>query len=159
MTTDMPQERCTIPNDSFYLSSRSPRVIVYKGMLTPEQLFRFYPDIMSPDFASHIAMVHSRFSTNTFPSWDRAQPCRYMSHNGEINTLRGNINKMRSREGLLKSDLLGDGLTEVSPHHRAGSLGLGNLRQMCSSPASWGTGASRSRVGGFAYVGIISDDL
>ncbi|ADN01970.1 glutamate synthase large subunit [Spirochaeta thermophila] len=103
------------PDDFFYVCSLSPRVIVYKGMLTPEQLFRFYPDIMSPDFASHIAMVHSRFSTNTFPSWDRAQPCRYMSHNGEINTLRGNINKMRSREGLLKSDLLGDELKEIFP--------------------------------------------
>ncbi|MEM5948973.1 glutamate synthase central domain-containing protein, partial [Spirochaetia bacterium 38H-sp] len=105
-------------NDSdefFYFCSLSPRVMVYKGMLTPEQLFEFFPDLSDADFSSHIAMVHSRFSTNTFPSWDRAQPLRFMSHNGEINTLRGNINKMRGREGLLKSDIIGEDLKEVLP--------------------------------------------
>ena len=74
----------------FYVCSLSTKVIVYKGMLTPEQVFPFYLDLRDGDFESHLAMVHSRFSTNTFPSWDRAQPNRFMSHNGEINTLLGN---------------------------------------------------------------------
>lgn len=100
---------------SFYISSLSTRTIVYKGMLTPEQLFRYYGDLKDPDFETHLAMVHSRFSTNTFPSWDRAQPLRMMSHNGEINTLRGNVNKMRAREGTLQSDLFGSDLSAVLP--------------------------------------------
>ena len=83
----------------FYVCSLSTKVIIYKGMLTTEQLFKYFPDLASPDYTSHLAMVHSRFSTNTFPSWDRAQPLRFMSHNGEINTLRGNINWMHAREG------------------------------------------------------------
>ena len=81
-----------------YACSLSTKVIVYKGMLTPGQLFPFYRDLTNPDFETHLAMVHSRFSTNTFPSWDRAQPNRFMSHNGEINTLRGNVNSMVSRQ-------------------------------------------------------------
>jgi glutamate synthase (NADPH) large chain len=89
----------------FYICSLSSRIIVYKGMLTPYQLIPFYPDLLESDYTAHVAMVHSRFSTNTFPSWDRAQPCRYMSHNGEINTLRGNINWMQARQGMLKSSL------------------------------------------------------
>ena len=83
----------------FYVCSLSTKVIIYKGMLTTEQLFKYYPDLASPDYTSHLAMVHSRFSTNTFPSWDRAQPMRFMSHNGEINTLRGNMNWMQARQG------------------------------------------------------------
>ncbi|MEK9506887.1 glutamate synthase large subunit [Gemmatimonadota bacterium Y43] len=86
---------------SVHVSSLSGRVIVFKGMFTPAQLLPFYADLRSWDFRTHLAMVHSRFSTNTFPSWDRAQPMRWMSHNGEINTLRGNVNAMRSREGVL----------------------------------------------------------
>ena len=78
----------------FYICSLSSKVIVYKGMLTSHQLMPYYPDLQDPDFRSHLAMVHSRFSTNTFPSWDRAHPNRYMAHNGEINTLRGNMNWM-----------------------------------------------------------------
>ena len=70
-----------------YACSLSPKTIIYKGMLTPAQLFPFYIDLQDQRYKTHLAMVHSRFSTNTFPSWDRAQPCRYMSHNGEINTL------------------------------------------------------------------------
>ncbi len=81
----------------FYVCSLSTKVIIYKGMLTTEQLFKYYPDLAVPDYTSHLAMVHSRFSTNTFPSWDRAQPMRFMSHNGEINTLRGNMNWMQAR--------------------------------------------------------------
>ena len=99
----------------FYVCSLSTRNIVYKGMLMPEQLFEYFPDLSDPDYESHLAMVHSRFSTNTFPSWDRAQPLRFMSHNGEINTLRGNINKMRAREGQLRSELFGDDITKLMP--------------------------------------------
>ena len=99
----------------FYVCSLSTRVIVYKGMLTPNQLFKFYPDLSEESYMTHLAMVHSRFSTNTFPSWDRAQPNRFMAHNGEINTLRGNVNWMRAREGVVRSDLFGDALSQVFP--------------------------------------------
>lgn len=92
-----------IPAGSFYVCSLSSRIIVYKGQLTSGQVPLFYPDLRDPDYVSHLAMVHSRFSTNTFPSWDRAQPCRMMSHNGEINTVQGNKNWIRARQGLMKS--------------------------------------------------------
>ena len=98
-----------------YACSLSTKVIVYKGMLTPGQLFPFYKDLMSPKFETHLAMVHSRFSTNTFPSWDRAQPNRFMSHNGEINTLRGNVNAMVARQGTAKTDVFGDKLESLFP--------------------------------------------
>ena len=98
-----------------YCCSLSTKVIVYKGMLTPGQLFPFYLDLRNPDFATHLAMVHSRFSTNTFPSWDRAQPNRFMSHNGEINTLRGNVNQMVAREGTARSPLFGDQIEKLFP--------------------------------------------
>ena len=99
----------------FYACSLSSKIIVYKGMLTPNQIFPFYPDLNAPDFESHLAMVHSRFSTNTLPSWDRAQPNRFMSHNGEINTILGNTNAMNSREGVLSSDLFGEDLAKLFP--------------------------------------------
>jgi glutamate synthase (NADPH/NADH) large chain len=99
----------------FYVCSLSSKVLIYKGMLTPGQLLNFYPDLRDPDYTTHLAMVHSRFSTNTFPSWDRAQPNRFMSHNGEINTLRGNENWMRARQGVLKTDLFGDSLKDLYP--------------------------------------------
>jgi glutamate synthase domain-containing protein 1 len=99
----------------FYICSLSTKVIVYKGMLAPEQEVPYYPDLADPDYTSHLAMVHSRFSTNTFPSWDRAQPNRFMSHNGEINTLRGNKNWMRAREGIAESELFGDDLQKLFP--------------------------------------------
>ena len=98
-----------------YLSSLSSKVIVYKGMLTPRQLFEFFPDLEESDYETHLAMVHSRFSTNTFPSWDRAQPNRFMSHNGEINTLLGNCNWMNAREGVMRSALFGDDLGKLFP--------------------------------------------
>jgi len=100
---------------SFYICSLSSKVIIYKGMLTPDQVPRFYPDLQDEDFESHLAMVHSRFSTNTFPSWDRAQPNRFMSHNGEINTLLGNVNSMNARQGKLSSELFGDDLRKLFP--------------------------------------------
>ncbi|HIL41598.1 MAG TPA: glutamate synthase subunit alpha, partial [Methylococcales bacterium] len=99
----------------FYVCSLSTKVIIYKGQLMPEQVMKYFPDLNDPDFTSHLAMVHSRFSTNTFPSWDRAQPNRFMSHNGEINTLRGNQNWMHAREGLLNSALFDDELAKILP--------------------------------------------
>ncbi|MGB0758455.1 MAG: glutamate synthase central domain-containing protein, partial [Rubripirellula sp.] len=99
----------------FYICSLSTKVIIYKGMLTPAQVLPYFPDLRDPDFETHLAMVHSRFSTNTFPSWDRAQPLRFMSHNGEINTLRGNKNWMRAREGSAESALFGDDLEKLFP--------------------------------------------
>ena len=99
----------------FYICSLSTTVMVYKGMLTPSQLFPFYPDLENKSFETHLAMVHSRFSTNTFPSWDRAQPNRYMCHNGEINTLRGNMNAMKARQGTVESDLFGKEIEKLFP--------------------------------------------
>ena len=99
----------------FYICSLSTRVMIYKGMLRTLQLMDYFPDLSAPDYTTHLAMVHSRFSTNTFPSWDRAQPGRFMAHNGEINTLRGNINWMRAREGVMHSTLYGDDLQSVFP--------------------------------------------
>lgn len=100
---------------SFYFCSLSTKVMVYKGMLTPAQVLPFYTDLCDPDYTSHLAMVHSRFSTNTFPSWDRAQPNRFMAHNGEINTLRGNKNWMRAREGVAQSEIFGEQLRDLFP--------------------------------------------
>ncbi|NLS98279.1 MAG: glutamate synthase large subunit [Planctomycetaceae bacterium] len=99
----------------FYVCSLSTKVIVYKGMLTSAQLCQYYSDLVDPDYTTHLAMVHSRFSTNTFPSWDRAQPNRFMSHNGEINTLRGNMNWMQARQGVVRSELYGDELEKTFP--------------------------------------------
>eukprot|EP00428_Durinskia_dybowskii_P045599 CAMPEP_0170342818 /NCGR_PEP_ID=MMETSP0116_2-20130129/72577_1 /TAXON_ID=400756 /ORGANISM="Durinskia baltica, Strain CSIRO CS-38" /LENGTH=754 /DNA_ID=CAMNT_0010596457 /DNA_START=58 /DNA_END=2318 /DNA_ORIENTATION=- len=104
-----------LPDTPVYLCSLSSRVINYKGMLTCPGLARYYPDLLEDDFESHVALVHSRFSTNTFPSWRRAHPFRYLCHNGEINTLRGNINAMRSREGIMSSVMLGPQLKECFP--------------------------------------------
>ena len=100
---------------SFYICSLSSKVIVYKGMLTPVQMTPFFKDLSEPDFESHLAMVHSRFSTNTFPSWDRAQPNRFMCHNGEINTLLGNENAMNARQGVVSSPLFGDDIEKLFP--------------------------------------------
>lgn len=93
---------------SFYIVSLSARQMIYKGMLSSMQLRQYFPDLSNPNFTSRTAMVHSRFSTNTFPTWDLAQPFRMLAHNGEINTIRGNRQWMQSRESVLKSDLLGD---------------------------------------------------
>lgn len=101
--------------DYFYFASLSSRTIVYKGMLLTAQVPDFYSDVMDPDMESALALVHSRFSTNTFPTWERAHPYRYMAHNGEINTVRGNENWMMAREGVLSSDLWGDDLKKIVP--------------------------------------------
>ena len=101
--------------DGLYLPSLSARTIVYKGMLTSEQLRQFFPDLRDPSFESGLALVHSRFSTNTFPSWPLAHPYRYMAHNGEINTLAGNRNWMRAREALLETALIDGDLSRIYP--------------------------------------------
>jgi glutamate synthase (NADPH) large chain len=103
------------PRDGFYVASLSARTIVYKGLLTPAQLPLFYTDLADPRFESAIALVHSRFSTNTFPTWARAHPYRYLCHNGEINTLRGNVNWMRVREGSMRSARFGEDLQKLYP--------------------------------------------
>ena len=97
----------------------SARTLVYKGMLSAPQLGRYFPDLRDPRFESALALVHSRFSTNTFPSWELAHPYRLIAHNGEINTLRGNINWIKARESQLASELFGDDLAKVLPVIRA----------------------------------------
>jgi len=99
----------------FYVVSLSCKTLVYKGMLISTQLPVFYPDVTDPDFKSGLGLVHSRFSTNTFPNWARAHPYRYIGHNGEINTLRGNVNWMRTRERLFRSSLFGEDLKKILP--------------------------------------------
>ena len=99
----------------FYIPSLSSRTIVYKGMLRGSQLVEFYPDLGEADFASAFAVVHQRYSTNTFPTWSLAQPLRLLGHNGEINTLRGNVSHMRAREADLASDVLSDDLEKLLP--------------------------------------------
>ena len=99
----------------FYVASLSHRTVVYKGMLTTPQLRRFYPELDHPAMETAIALVHSRFSTNTFPSWDRAHPYRYLMHNGEINTVQGNENWMRARQELFRSELFGADLSATLP--------------------------------------------
>jgi glutamate synthase domain-containing protein 2/glutamate synthase domain-containing protein 1/glutamate synthase domain-containing protein 3 len=102
------------------LPSFSSRTLVYKGMLTAPQLPRYFPDLRDPRVASRLALVHSRFSTNTFPSWELAHPFRMIAHNGEVNTLRGNVNWMRARESQLASELFGEDLDKVLPVVRSG---------------------------------------
>ncbi len=99
----------------WYVASLSMRTLVYKGMLTTDQVDNYFPDLKHPSMESAMALVHSRFSTNTFPSWDRAHPYRYIAHNGEINTLRGNINWMHARQALFESPLFGEDMEKILP--------------------------------------------
>ncbi|HVU27232.1 MAG TPA: glutamate synthase large subunit [Verrucomicrobiae bacterium] len=99
----------------FYVSSLSARTLTYKGMLMSEQVEKYYDDLRNPAVVTALALVHSRFSTNTFPSWDRAHPNRYIAHNGEINTLRGNVNWMHARQALFTSRVFGDDLKKIIP--------------------------------------------
>ncbi|MBD3420749.1 MAG: glutamate synthase large subunit [Chitinivibrionales bacterium] len=101
--------------EDFYVCSLSCRTIVYKGMFVASQFEHFFPDLADPEFQSCLALVHQRYSTNTFPSWPLAQPFRFCAHNGEINTLRGNINKMKARESSLSSELFGEGISKLLP--------------------------------------------
>ncbi len=99
----------------FYIPSLSSRTFIYKGLLMPHQVENFFVDLSSSQIKSALAMVHSRYSTNTFPTWDLSQPFRFIAHNGEINTLRGNINWMRARQNFLKSELFGPDLKKIFP--------------------------------------------
>jgi len=101
--------------EQWYLCSLSFKTLVYKGMLLTEQLTEYYPDLTHPDMETALALVHSRFSTNTFPSWDRAHPYRYLAHNGEINTLRGNVNWMTAREARFESAIFGEDMQNIPP--------------------------------------------
>jgi glutamate synthase domain-containing protein 2/glutamate synthase domain-containing protein 1/glutamate synthase domain-containing protein 3 len=123
----------SMQRDDCYVASFSSRTIVYKGMLTPAQLTGFYNDLAEPDVASAIALVHSRFSTNTFPSWRLAHPYRFLCHNGEINTLRGNLNWMRVREGVMRSSRFGkrlDGLLPVCGENQSDSASVDNVLEL-----------------------------
>ncbi|MEE3496793.1 MAG: glutamate synthase subunit alpha, partial [Butyrivibrio sp.] len=102
-------------SEDTYICSFSSRTIVYKGMFLVGQLRKFYEDLLSPDYRTAIALVHSRFSTNTTPSWQRAHPYRMIAHNGEINTIRGNSDRMLAREETMSSDVFGDDLSKVYP--------------------------------------------
>ncbi|MBI5700340.1 glutamate synthase large subunit [Candidatus Saganbacteria bacterium] len=99
----------------FYITNISSRTMLYKGLLMPDQVENFFLDLKDPRIVSALCLVHSRYSTNTFPTWDLAQPFRFLAHNGEINTLRGNINWMRAREGLLKSEMFGSDIEKLKP--------------------------------------------
>ncbi|MDD2540491.1 MAG: glutamate synthase large subunit [Desulfuromonadaceae bacterium] len=102
-------------DDHWYVCSLSTRTIIYKGMLMPVQVDQYFPELRDPAMETAIALVHSRFSTNTFPSWDRAHPYHYLAHNGEINTLRGNVNWMNARQNLFESSLFGDDIKKALP--------------------------------------------
>ena len=106
----------TLPGaESWYVVSLSARTFVYKGMLLTTQLDQYFPDLHNPLIETALALVHSRFSTNTFPSWDRAHPYRYIAHNGEINTVRGNSNWMHAREARFEAELFGEDIAKISP--------------------------------------------
>ena len=109
------KSRTPSSSGSLYACSFSARTIVYKGLLLPRQIDRFYPDLREESFASALAIAHQRFSTNTFPSWERAHPYRFIAHNGEINTLRGNLNAFRARESLFASPEFGADLAKLLP--------------------------------------------
>src|SRR6266581_2778461 len=99
----------------YYMISLSCRTLVYKGMFLADQLCKYYPDLHEPDFESGLALVHQRFSTNTFPTWSLAHPYRMIAHNGEINTLRGNLNWMAARQASVASELFGDDISKLWP--------------------------------------------
>ncbi|WP_445721454.1 glutamate synthase large subunit [Flavobacterium sp.] len=99
----------------FYLPSLSTKIIIFKGLLIPEDIKLYYKDLQDPSLVTRLALVHQRFSTNTFPTWDLAQPFRYMCHNGEINTLRGNVSRLLSRQELMESDWFGEDIKSLFP--------------------------------------------
>ena len=107
--SDLPEKKF------FYVPSLSCQTLIYKGLLLADQIEPFFPDLTDPAMTSGLALVHQRYSTNTFPTWDLAQPFRFLCHNGEINTLRGNINWMSARQGLFQSDLFGDDMARLFP--------------------------------------------
>jgi glutamate synthase (NADPH) large chain len=115
LTENRIREHGLDPEGRFHVASLSADTIVYKGLLLPSQLPQFYPDLMEPDMVSALALVHSRFSTNTFPTWDLAQPFHFIAHNGEINTVRGNRNWMQARRSMLQSAKFGGSLDRLFP--------------------------------------------
>ena len=127
MTTKKVNAKFGGVNEEFYACSLSSRTLVYKGMLSTAQVPQYYDDLQCKDFTSHLAMVHSRFSTNTLPAWSRAQPLRWLAHNGEINTLRGNRNWITARQGLMESSVLGDDLKKAMPTIEEGCSDSGEL--------------------------------
>jgi glutamate synthase (NADPH/NADH) large chain len=125
--------RESAPGIDCYVASFSSRTVVYKGMLRPDQLEPFYADLREPDVASGLALVHSRFSTNTFPSWRLAHPYRFLCHNGEINTLRGNLQWMRVREAIMSSSRFGGRLAALMPvcgENQSDSASLDNMLEL-----------------------------
>ena len=118
----------------FYIPSLSAKTLIYKGMLIANQIETMFPDLTDRNVESALALVHQRFSTNTFPSWPLAHPYRYIAHNGEINTLRGNINWMHAREAMCESDLFGDDLKKILPVIREGEA---TQRPSTTSSSSW----------------------
>src|SRR5207244_3132411 len=117
----------------FYLPSMSMNTIIYKGLLLPDQITQYYPDLTDTSVVSALAMIHSRFSTNTFPTWPLAHPYRYICHNGEINTLKGNVNWMRARQGRLQSELFGDDIPTLFPivyEHQSDSACIDNALEL-----------------------------
>ena len=127
LTTSAVHQSGMSSSDLFYVCSLSSRIIVYKGMLSTAQLPEYFADLRDEDYESHLAMVHSRFSTNTLPNWSRAQPLRWMAHNGEINTLRGNRNWVTARQGLMESETFGDELRDVLPVIESGCSDSGEF--------------------------------
>ncbi|WP_044889169.1 glutamate synthase large subunit [Myxococcus hansupus] len=115
LTENLIQARGADPSGRFHVASLSSETLVYKGLMLPADLPRFYSDLQQPDFVSALGLVHSRFSTNTFPTWELAQPFRFIAHNGEINTMRGNRNWMTARRGLLQTARLGGSLDALQP--------------------------------------------
>jgi len=113
----------------FYIPTLTCRIIIYKGLLLPEQMEFYYPDLLDDDFTSALALVHQRYSTNTFPAWKLAQPFHVLCHNGEINTLRGNFNWMNARQGLLKSRLFGENIDRLFPIIQPGLSDSASLDQ------------------------------
>ena len=165
----------TAAGDTFYICTLSCRTIVYKGLLNAPQLRKFFPDLADENFKSAIALVHQRYSTNTFPTWQLAQPFRYLAHNGEINTLRGNLNQMRSREDHFCSPLFGDDIKKILPVIREGqsdSACLDNAVELYTSagrslphtmlmlvPQAWGRNfyVSKDIQGFFEYHSGLSE--
>ncbi len=124
----------SLTRDRFHIASLSSRTAVYKGMLTADQLTDYYPDLVDPQMVSRLALVHARFSTNVLPRWDLAQPFRFSAHNGEINTLRGNVNWMRARQAKFRSPLYGSDIAKLRPVIDELGSELGAVRQRSGAP-------------------------
>ena len=121
----------------FYFSSLSTNTIIYKGLLMPQDISTYYKDLMQPEVVTKLALVHQRFSTNTFPTWDLAQPFRLMCHNGEINTLRGNLSRMKAREELFKTEIFGESIKDIPPivlEGKSDSASMDGARSMGKTP-------------------------